>query len=255
MQKTILITGGTSGFGKATAYLFAQHNYNIIITGRRQDRLFAIAEDLSNQYPNVQIQTLCFDVRNRQEAIQSLSNIDKVLFPTIDVLVNNAGLAAGLGTIDEGNYDDWDVMIDTNVKGLLTVSKEIIPIMQAQGFGHIINISSTAGKTVYPRGNVYCATKHAVDALTQAMRIDLLTSNIKVTSINPGAAETEFSIVRFKGDEQKAKAVYDGFTPLYAQDIANTIYYVATLPPSVCINDLTITCTTQANSHYSIKKV
>jgi 3-hydroxy acid dehydrogenase / malonic semialdehyde reductase len=255
MQKTILVTGATSGFGKAITYLFASHQYNIIITGRRQERLFDIAQELNKLYPNIQIQTLCFDIRNRAETILQLSNIDKVLFPTIDILVNNAGLAAGLGTIDEGSYDDWDAMIDTNVKGLLTVSREIIPIMQAQNFGHIINISSTAGKTVYPRGNVYCATKHAVDALSQAMRIDLLANNIKVTSINPGAAETEFSIVRFKGDQQKAKAVYDGFTPLYATDIANTVYYVATLPPSVCINDLTITCTTQANSHYSIKKV
>jgi len=255
MQKTILITGGTSGFGKAIAYLFAKHGYNIIITGRRQERLFDIAQDINIQFDGIQIQTLCFDVRDREATIKAISNIDKVLFPTIDVIVNNAGLAAGLGTIDEGNYADWDAMLDTNVKGLLNVSKEIIPQLIAQGFGHIINISSIAGKTVYPRGNVYCASKYAVDALTQAMRIDLLQHSIKVTSINPGAAETEFSIVRFKGDEQKAKQVYDGFTPLNANDIADAVYYVANLPAHVCINDLTITCTTQANSHYSIKNL
>ncbi len=255
MQKTILITGGTSGFGKAIAYLFAKHGYNIIITGRRQERLFDIAQDINIQFDGIQIQTLCFDVIDREATIKAISNIDKVLFPTIDVIVNNAGLAAGLGTIDEGNYADWDAMLDTNVKGLLNVSKEIIPQLIAQGFGHIINISSIAGKTVYPRGNVYCASKYAVDALTQAMRIDLLQHSIKVTSINPGAAETEFSIVRFKGDELKAKQVYDGFTPLNAKDIADAVYYVANLPAHVCINDLTITCTTQANSHYSIKNL
>lgn len=157
---------------------------------------------------------------------------------------------------DNGNYDDWNVMIDTNVKGLLHASREIIPFMKTQGFGHIVNISSTAGKDVYVNGNVYCATKHAVDALTKSMRgcIDLLPYGIKVTSVNPGACETEFSLVRFKGDEQKAKAVYDGFTPLTPEDVAASIYYVCTLPKHVCINDLTITCLTQANAHYNIKK-
>jgi 3-hydroxy acid dehydrogenase / malonic semialdehyde reductase len=254
MQKTILITGATSGFGKAIAYLFAKQAFNIIITGRRQERLLAIESDIKSTYPNTKIQTLCFDVRDREACQTLLASIDKTIFPTIDVLVNNAGLAAGFGTIDEGNYADWDAMLDTNVKGLLHVSKEIIPILKAQGFGHIINISSIAGKTVYPKGNVYCASKHAVDALTQAMRIDLLPYHIKVTSINPGAAETEFSIVRFNGDEEKAKNVYEGFTPLYANDVADAVSYVANLPAHVCVNDLTITCITQANSHYNIKK-
>jgi 3-hydroxy acid dehydrogenase / malonic semialdehyde reductase len=255
MNKTIFITGATSGFGRAIAFLFAKNGYNLIITGRREDRLYAIAQELQSMGNDCMIQTLCFDVRDRQSTIHAIGNIDKVLFPTIDVLVNNAGLAAGFGTIDEGNYEDWDKMIDTNVKGVLNVSKELMPIFIEQGFGHIINISSIAGKTVYPKGNVYCASKHAVDALTQAMRIDLLVHGIKVTSINPGAAETEFSVVRFNGDEAKAKAVYDGFTPLYANDIADAVYYVASLPKHVCINDLTITCTTQANSHYSVKKI
>jgi NADP-dependent 3-hydroxy acid dehydrogenase YdfG len=176
------------------------------------------------------------------------------MFPTIDILLNNAGLASGMGPIDDGQYDDWNVMIDTNVKGLLYVSREIMPILKQQGFGHIINISSTAGKDVYQNGNVYCASKHAVDALTKSMRIDLLPYGIKVTSINPGACETEFSLVRFKGDHDKAKAVYDGFTPLTPEDVADAIYYTATLPKHVCINDLTLTCLTQANANYNIKK-
>jgi 3-hydroxy acid dehydrogenase / malonic semialdehyde reductase len=255
MRKSIFITGATSGFGKAIAYQFAAAGYNIIITGRRKERLFAIAQDLQSSNENIIIQTLCFDVRDREQTIAQIQKIDKVLFPTIDIVVNNAGLAAGLGTIDEGDYSDWDAMLDTNVKGLLNVSKEIIPILKEQEHGHIINISSIAGKTVYPRGNVYCASKHAVDALTQAMRIDLLNYGIKVTSINPGAAETEFSIVRFKGDEQKAAAVYNGFKPLSAEDVADAVFYVSNLPSHVCINDLTITCTTQANSHYSVKKI
>jgi 3-hydroxy acid dehydrogenase / malonic semialdehyde reductase len=254
MQKTILITGATSGFGKAIAYLFAKQEFNIIITGRRQERLAEIEIDLKNKYPTINIQTLCFDVRDREACILQLASIDKTKFSTLDIVVNNAGLAAGFGTIDEGEYADWDAMIDTNVKGLLNVTKEIIPILKAQGHGHIINISSIAGKTVYPKGNVYCASKHAVDALSKAMRIDLLPYNIKVTCINPGAAETEFSVVRFNGDEAKAKNVYEGFTPLTANDIADATYYVANLPAHVCVNDLTITCITQANSHYNIKK-
>ncbi len=250
MQKTILITGATSGFGEAIATLFAQHNYNLIITGRRQERLDNLQKLLSEGY-KVAVQTLCFDVRDRAASIEALASITS---PTLDIVVNNAGLAAGLGTIDEGEYANWDAMLDTNVKGLLTVTKELLPRLKAQGYGHIINISSTAGKAVYPKGNVYCASKHAVDALSQAMRIDLLPYGIKVTSINPGAAETEFSIVRFGGDTQKAKAVYEGFKPLQANDIADAVWYVSNLPAHVCINDLTITCITQANGHYSIKK-
>jgi 3-hydroxy acid dehydrogenase / malonic semialdehyde reductase len=251
-MKTILITGATSGFGKAIAQKFAAHNFNLIITGRRAERLEALKNELQNDA--ITIQTLCFDVRDRQATIEAINSIDILAFKTIDIVVNNAGLASGFGAIDEGNYDDWDKMLDTNVKGLLNVSKEIIPILKTQGYGHIINISSIAGKYVYKNGNVYCASKHAVDALGQSMRIDLLPYNIKVTQINPGAAETEFSLVRFAGDASKANAIYDGFIPLAAQDIAEAAWYVANTPAHVCINDLTITCTTQADSHYNIKK-
>jgi 3-hydroxy acid dehydrogenase / malonic semialdehyde reductase len=251
-MKTILITGATSGFGKAIAQKFAANHYNIIITGRRAERLEALKLELENDY-KIKIQTLCFDVRDRAATIEAIKSIDLASFKTIDIVVNNAGLASGFGAIDEGQYEDWDKMIDTNVKGLLNVSKEIIPILKRQGYGHIINISSIAGKYVYKNGNVYCASKHAVDALGQSMRIDLLPYNIKVTQINPGAAETEFSLVRFAGDAEKAKAIYDGFVPLAANDIAEAAWYVGNTPPHVCINDLTITCTTQADSHYNIK--
>jgi 3-hydroxy acid dehydrogenase / malonic semialdehyde reductase len=254
MNKTILITGATSGIGKSTAYLFAKHQYNLILTGRRKERLASIEADLKSTF-NIDIQTLCFDVRNAIEVQQAMASIDKVRFPIIDILLNNAGLAAGFGSIDEGQLSDWDVMIDTNVKGLLYVSKEIIPWFKAQGYGHIINISSTAGKDVYANGNVYCASKHAVDALTQSMRIDLLNDGIKVTSINPGACETEFSIVRFKGDEEKANKIYEGFTPLKPEDVADAIFYTATLPKHVCVNDLTLTCLTQANANYNVKRI
>jgi NADP-dependent 3-hydroxy acid dehydrogenase YdfG len=254
MQKTVLITGATSGIGKSCAYLFAKNNYNLIITGRRNDRLLALQNELLDTY-QIQIQALCFDVRNAKEVNENLSQIDSNKFPIIDILINNAGLAAGFGSIDAGEIEDWDVMLDTNVKGLLYVSREIIPIFKQQGYGHIINISSTAGKDVYANGNVYCASKHAVDALSKSMRIDLLNFGIKVTSINPGACETEFSLVRFKGDEERAKQVYEGFTPLQADDIADAIFYTANLPKHVCVNDLTITCLTQANANYNIKKI
>ncbi len=253
MNKSVLITGATSGIGMACAYIFAKNKYNIILTGRRNDRLETIKKDLETLY-SVEVQTLCFDVRKLKETQVALQSIDSIKFPTIDVLINNAGLASGMGTIQEGEYNDWDTMIDTNVKGLLYVSREIIPILIKQEFGHIINISSTAGKNVYPKGNVYCATKHAVDALSQSMRIDLLPHNIKVTSINPGACETEFSLVRFHGNKEKADAVYEGFDPLKPEDVADAAYYCCTLPKHVCINDLTLTCVTQANANYNIKK-
>lgn len=252
MKKTILITGATSGIGKSAAEIFSKNGYNLILTGRRLERLKALKLELESQY-NSKIQLLNFDVRNLEETKNALATIDKTIFPTIDILLNNAGLASGMGPIDDGQYDDWNVMIDTNVKGLLYVSKEIMPILKQQGFGHIINISSTAGKDVYQNGNVYCASKHAVDALTKSMRIDLLSYGIKVTSINPGACETEFSLVRFKGDQAKAKAIYDGFTPLTPQDVADAIFYTANLPKHVCVNDLTLTCLTQANANYNIK--
>jgi len=253
MRKTIFITGATSGIGKSAAILFAKNQYNVIITGRREDRLIDLADSLRNDF-GVSVQHLVMDVRDLKSVQSAIQAIDQTLFPTIDVLLNNAGLASGLGTIDEGSYSDWEAMIDTNFKGLLYVSREIMPTMIRQGSGHIINISSTAGKQVYAKGNVYCATKHAVDALSQSMRIDLLPHGIKVTAVSPGACETEFSVVRFHGDKEKADAVYEGFDPLRPEDVAETIYYCTTLPKHVCINDLTITCLTQANSTNNIKR-
>ncbi len=253
MNRTVLITGATSGIGQSCALQFAKNNFNLILTGRRLDRLTALKASLEEQY-HCAVQILCFDVRHLEETKQAIASIDTTRFPVIDILINNAGLASGMSTIDEGDYDDWNVMIDTNVKGLLHVSREVMPMMKRQGVGHIVNISSTAGKDVYAKGNVYCATKHAVDALSKSMRIDLLPYGIKVTSVNPGACETEFSLVRFKGDEDRANAVYDGFTPLTPGDVADAIYYACTLPTHVCINDLTLTCLTQANAHYTIKK-
>jgi NADP-dependent 3-hydroxy acid dehydrogenase YdfG len=248
LNKTIFITGATSGFGRAIATRFAEGGYDLVITGRRAERLDELVKELSAQ--GVNVRSLCFDVRDQEAvnaAVATLGNL------TIDILVNNAGLAAGLSTIDEGDIDDWDQMIDTNVKGLLYMTRAITPGMVARGSGHIINIGSTAGKLVYKNGGVYCATKHAVDALNQSMRIDLLPHRIKVTAINPGAAETEFSVVRFKGDEERAKSVYEGYQPLKAEDIADAAWYCANLPAHVCINDLTLTCITQANGFYSTK--
>lgn len=245
-----MITGGTSGFGRTMAYRFAKEGWNVVITGRRADRLAEIKDALAEY--KVQVIPLQFDVRNKEEVITACQQLQASKLK-IDVLVNNAGLAAGLSSIDEGNTDDWDQMIDTNVKGLLYVTRQIAPLMREQRGGHIINIGSTAGKLVYKNGNVYCATKFAVDALTQAMRIDLLPHGIKVTAINPGMAETEFSLVRFKGDAERAGSVYEGINPLLPEDIADIAWYCATLPPHVCINDLTITCLTQANGFYSIK--
>jgi NADP-dependent 3-hydroxy acid dehydrogenase YdfG len=252
MSKTILITGATSGFGKAIATRFAKEGYVVCITGRRKDKLVELKEELEKKY-GTKVIALIFDVRNRTQVTDAMAKL-KTLVERVDILVNNAGLASGLSTIDEGNIDDWDVMIDTNVKGLLYVTRQIAPMMRAQAGGHIINIGSTAGKQVYKNGNVYCATKFAVDALNQAMRIDLLPYGIKVTAINPGMAETEFSLVRFKGDAERAKSVYAEIDPLKADDIADIAWYCASLPPHVCINDLTVTCLTQASSFYSIKE-
>ena len=252
MNKTILITGATSGFGKAIAEKFAAENWNCIITGRRKEKLDELSRALSSN-KNIQILPLAFDVSKREEVFAAVDNL-KNEWRHIDVLVNNAGLAAGRDPFDEASPEDWDMMIDTNVKGLLYVSKAVIPLMKENKKGHIINIGSTAGKEVYKEGNVYCASKFAVNAISQAQRIDLLPYKIKVTCINPGAAETEFSLVRFKGDEQKAKAVYEGYEPLRAADVANTLYYCATLPGHVCINDLVITCLAQANSFYTYKE-
>ena len=246
------ITGATAGIGKATAELFAKNGYNIVITGRRKERLNEIAAQLKSTF-KVDVLTLNFDVRNNKEvekAILSLSGDWK----KVDVLVNNAGLAVGLSTIQDGDMDDWERMIDTNIKGLLYITRHLALIMISNGSGHIINIGSIAGKEVYANGNVYCATKHAVDALSKSMRIDMLPYNIKVTSINPGMVETEFSVVRFKGDEERAKKPYIGIKPLTPEDIAETIYWCASRPPHVNINDIIITPTVQANATTTFRK-
>jgi len=252
MNKTILVTGATSGFGKAIAEKFAAEKWNCIITGRRKEKLNELAQQLTSAY-KINVLPLAFDVSKKDEVFSAINNL-KDEWCNIDVLVNNAGLAAGRDLFDKASLDDWETMIDTNVKGLLYVSKAVLPFMIKNKKGHIINIGSTAAKEVYKEGNVYCATKHAVNAISEAQRIDLLQHQIKVTAIHPGAAETEFSLVRFKGDEQKAKAVYEGFEPLHASDIANTVFYCANLPTHVCINDLVITCMAQANSFYTYKE-
>lgn len=248
MAKTVLITGATSGFGKACAEKFAANGYNIIINGRRKERLDELQQKLGKQY-GIKLLTLAFDVQNKQAVFPAIENLPAE-WQNIDVLVNNAGLALGRDYFEEAELDDWETMLDTNVKGLLYVSRAVIPLMQKNASGHIINIGSTAGKEIYEKGNVYCASKHAVNAISQAMRIDLLRHGIKVTQINPGAAETEFSLVRFKGNAETAASVYKGFKPLSAEDVAEVIYYCTTLPAHVCINDLVMTSVAQANSFY-----
>lgn len=246
MKNYIIITGATSGFGEATAKLFAENGWNLILTGRREERLAQLKADLLTDHN--EILTLCFDVRDENAVQAVFDTVPQEIRDRVAVLVNNAGLAVGRGPIQQGETDDWERMIDTNVKGLLYVSKTVIPWLQRNQGGHIVNLGSIAGKEVYPGGNVYCATKHAVDALSRAMRIDLVEDGIKVTNIAPGAAETEFSIVRFKGNEAVAKSVYDGFDPLVAADIADAIYYVCTRPKHVTINDLVIMPTAQASA-------
>ena len=247
MSKYVLITGATSGFGEACARIFAQNNWNLIITGRREDRLNLLKSELTTDF-NIDVISKVFDVRNLDEVNDAFQTLENDVQNSLEILINNAGLAVGRGPLEDGVVDDWERMIDTNVKGLLYVSKAIIPILKSNNKGHIFNIASIAGKEVYPGGNVYCATKHAVDALSQGMRMDLVHDNIKVTNIAPGAADTEFSIVRFKGDEKTAKSVYEGFQPLLANDIAETIYFVATRPAHVTINDLVIMPTAQASA-------
>ncbi|HXB13148.1 MAG TPA: SDR family oxidoreductase [Bacteroidia bacterium] len=246
MSKIALVTGATSGFGEAIALEFAKNGYNIIITGRRRDRLQKLKGDLEKKH-NIEVLSLNFDVRNREETNKTLSSLP-AKWQSIDVLVNNAGLASGMGAIQDGDIDDWEKMIDTNVKGLLYVTRCISPMMIKNQKGHIINIGSIAGKEVYANGNVYCATKHAVDALTKAMRIDLLQHGIRVTGICPGMAETEFSVVRFHGDVEKAKNVYKGFEPLKATDIADSVYWAASRPAHVNISDMVIMPLAQANA-------
>jgi NADP-dependent 3-hydroxy acid dehydrogenase YdfG len=251
-MKYILITGATAGFGEATARMFAENNWNLIITGRRAERLAQLKSELAH-FP-IAIETLCFDVRDERQVNEAIQSLSETVKNNIYILVNNAGLAVGRSPIADGLTDDWNRMIDTNIKGLLYVTKAVVPILQKNGSGHIVNLGSIAGKEVYAGGNVYCATKHAVDALSRSMRIDLVNDGIKVTNIAPGAAETEFSLVRFKGDEQTAKSVYDGFDPLQAIDIADAIYYVCTRPKHVTINDLVIMPTAQASSTVFNKK-
>ncbi|MCH2223458.1 MAG: SDR family NAD(P)-dependent oxidoreductase [Crocinitomicaceae bacterium] len=250
----IFITGATAGFGEACAELFASNGFNLVITGRRHERLISLEKRLENNH-GVDVITSSFDVRNEEEVNKAIDQLPSKLNKSISILINNAGLAVGKGPIDLGISEDWNRMIDTNVKGLLYVSKAVIPLLkQFDGHRQIINIGSIAGKEVYPGGNVYCASKHAVDALSKAMRIDLLPHNIKVTNIAPGAAETEFSVVRFKGNKTTADNVYDGFDPLIAKDIAETAYFVATRPAHVNINDILIMPTAQANSTTLLKK-
>jgi len=253
MTKTILITGATSGIGKSSALRFATNGYRLILAGRRKERLDLLKKELEDNYKS-EVLLLNFDVRIRTEVEKAVASIPES-WRKIDVLLNNAGLASGLNTLQDGDINDWEAMIDTNVKGLLYITRAIAPIMISAKSGHIINIGSIAGKEVYANGNVYCATKHAVDALTKAMRIDMLTHGIRVSQIAPGAAETEFSLVRFHGDESKAKGVYNGYTPLTPEDIADAIWYVASVPAHVNINDLVIMPTNQASTGYFDKKI
>lgn len=253
MNDFVYITGATAGFGEACARIFAAHGWNLVLTGRRADRLEALRAELSAAF-GVEIQTSCYDVRDQTAVEQAVETLPSSVKSAIRILINNAGLAVGRGPIDEGLVDDWERMIDTNIKGLLYVSKAIIPLLKQRGSGHIINIASIAGKEVYPGGNVYCASKHAVDALSRAMRTDLLSYSIKVTNIAPGAAETEFSLVRFKGDQATADAVYDGFEALRAEDIAETVYFAATRPAHVTLNDIVIMPTAQASTTALFKK-
>ena len=246
MNKIILITGATSGFGEASAHKFAQNGWDVIITGRRKERLENLESALRSAY-RTDVLSLCFDIRNLTEVQKSIASLTGK-WKNIDVLLNNAGLAAGRGPIQEGVYEDWEQMIDTNIKGLLYMTREVAPLMIARSKGHIINVASLAGWEAYGGGNVYCGTKHAVRAITRSARIDLVQHNIKVSVISPGAAETEFSLVRFKGDEQKANAVYDGYQPLKPEDVAESIYFMASQPAHVNIEEIFILPTAQATA-------
>lgn len=245
MSKIALVTGATAGIGEATASKLAEEGFNLILTGRREARLLYLKNKLEQR--NVRVLPLCFDVRDETAVKQSLSQLPQE-WQQIDILINNAGLAAGLSSLHEGKSDDWNRMIDTNLKGLLYVTRAVTPGMVARGSGQIINIGSIAGKEVYPNGIVYCATKYAVDALTRGMRIDLLPYGIRVTQICPGAVETEFSLVRFHGDASRAGKVYEGFENLVAGDIAECIWFVVTRPPHVNVNDMVVMPTAQATA-------
>ncbi|MCC7050444.1 MAG: SDR family NAD(P)-dependent oxidoreductase [Bacteroidia bacterium] len=244
MDSIVFISGATAGIGKACAEIFAQNHYKLIITGRRNERLQQLKADLEKKY-NTSVLTICFDIRNRNEVKKQIEQLS-AKWKNISILINNAGLASGLAPIQEGDIDDWETMIDTNIKGLLYLSRAIMPEMIKNKNGHIINVASIAGKEAYPNGNVYCATKHAVDAISKAMRIDLLPHGIKVTNIAPGLVETEFSLVRFKGDAERAKQTYNRLKALEAKDIADVIYFAATRPANVTLNDIVITPLAQA---------
>ncbi len=252
MKRIVFITGATSGIGKACAEKFAADGDDLIINGRRKERLEDLKKELQEKY-NVEVLCAGFDVQKKEEVFETINQFPEK-WKAIDILINSAGLALGRDLFDEANMVDWETMIQTNINGLLYVSKAVIPFMISKNSGHIINLGSTAGDDVYERGNVYCATKSAVEAINEAMRIDLLQHRIKVTNVKPGAVETEFSLVRFKGDEEKAEKVYEGLVPLSARDVADTIFYCASLPPNVCINELQITCVAQANAIYSYKR-
>ena len=251
MSKIALITGATSGIGEACASLFARQNYDLILTGRRTERLDALAKRLVSEY-GIRVNVLTMDVRNKEE-VEKLETLSED-WKKVDLLINNAGLSLGMDPINSASTTDWEVMIDTNIKGLLYVTKLVSNWMIQNGFGHIINIGSIAGKETYLNGNVYCATKHAVDSLNKAMRIDLLPYKIKVTAIHPGAVDTEFSEVRFKGDKDRAKKVYDGYEPLHAQDIAETIWFAASRPAHVTINDMLVMPTAQASTSHLLRE-
>lgn len=252
MSKIVLITGATAGIGEACAKIFAEQKYDLILAARREDRLSRMAEELSTSY-GVQVQTVTVDVRNRAEVQLKFDALPQE-WKSVDVLINNAGLSQGLDPIHQGDPGDWDTMIDTNIKGLLYVTKVVSNWMVTRQSGHIINIGSIAGKETYANGNVYCATKHAVDSLNKAMRIDLLPHHIKVTGIHPGAVETEFSEVRFKGDKERAAKVYEGFDPLLAADVADAIWYVVSRPAHVNINDMIIMPSAQASTGHLLRK-
>lgn len=246
-MRTVLITGASSGIGAACAKTLAREgNYRLLLCARREVRLLELKSQLEKDFENIEIHTFVLDVQNREEVFDRIENLP-ASWKNVDVLINNAGLSQGLDAVQDGNPDDWDRMIDTNVKGLLYVTRVVTPLLKQSQNAHIVNLGSIAGKEVYPNGNVYCATKHAVDALNKAMRIDLLPFGIKVTAINPGMVETEFSEVRFKGDKDRAKSVYHGLIPLSGEDIAETIAFVLSRPAHVNINDLLIMPTAQAN--------
>ncbi|WP_203294894.1 SDR family NAD(P)-dependent oxidoreductase [Luteirhabdus pelagi] len=244
MTKTAFITGATSGIGKATATLFAEKGLRLILCGRRGERLQKLQEALSQL---TDVYTLSFDVRDKEAVFSQIENLPEA-FNTIDILINNAGNAHGLDSIQDGDTNDWDAMLDINVKGLLYVSKAVLPSMLKREKGHILHIGSTAGKEVYPKGNVYCASKHAVDALNEGMRLDLNGTGIKVSAVNPGLVQTEFSEVRFKGDSKRAEKVYEGYTPLKPEDVAEVIWFTVSRPPHVVLADVTMMCLDQASS-------